>query len=116
MESERSALSVFCAALPDLRVRAARGFWQDTLDMHVSEVAEGGSCRELGLLARPGGDSPERGDLEGASAGWLPAPVLVGDYHCPVDRCVRRAARDDEGRPPRCALYDQPMSFARRPS
>lgn len=124
MESERSALSAFCAALPELRARAARGFWQDTLDMHVAEVAEGGSalaaCRELGLL-RPDSDAPvsgaaERGELEGASAGWLPQPSLIGDYHCPVRRCARRGARDDDGRPPWCALSEQPMTYARRPT
>jgi hypothetical protein len=122
MESERSALSAFCVGLPGLRARAARGFWQDTLEMHVAEVVEGGSAvaafRELGLLSPPEGDGGldpvERGEeLAGGSAAWLPRPVLVGDYHCPLQRCVRRGVRDDDGRPPWCALSDQPMRYAR---
>ncbi|MBM7775031.1 hypothetical protein JOD54_005235 [Actinokineospora baliensis] len=116
-EAERSALAVFCAALPRLRVLAVRGFWEDTLEMHAAEVAAGGSavsaCRELDIdRAR---DSV-RGDKDdaGARTDWLPPPTLVGDYHCPGRRCARRADRDDQARPPRCAVFDEQMRFERR--
>jgi hypothetical protein len=117
--AERAALAAFCAALPMLVERAARGFWQDTLEMHVAEVAGGGpavrACRELGL--HTGEEDPHRGGdegLAGASAAWLPLPALVGDYRCPLARCDRRAGRDEQARPPRCAVSGEPMRYVRQ--
>lgn len=117
-DAERRAVTAFCDALPFLRTRAARGFWDDTLEMHVAEVAEGGSavaaCRELNLELD---DRPvTRGEpgIDGAVTDWLPAPNLVGAYTCPTRRCARRADRDDQARPPRCALTDEQMTFVRR--
>lgn len=117
-EADRWALAVFCSALPELRVKASDGFWEDTLDMHVAEVAGGGSalaaCRELSLdLNRP---SPHRGDgagIDGAATDWIPAPVVLGGYVCPLRRCVRRGERDEQGRPPRCAVAGEQMTFRR---
>ncbi len=115
---ERLALAGFCAALPGLRDRAASGFWEDTLDMHVTEVAAGASaadaCRELGLTVDPSDTGHYRGSepgIDGAATSWLPAPELHGDYRCPLRRCARRDHRDDRGRPPRCALSGDPMLF-----
>lgn len=120
-DAERRALTAFCNALPYLHVHAARGFWIDTLDMHVAEVAGGGSavaaCRELELelddqqrLVTRGGEPR----IDGAATNWLPEPTLVGAYVCPLRRCARRADRDEQGRPPRCALTGDQMSFVRR--
>ena len=115
---ERLALAAFCAALPGLRDRAVSGFWEDTLDMHTGEIAAGGSaadaCRELGLTFDPAEPwhfrSGEPG-IDGAATSWLPEPALHGDYRCPLRRCARRGRRDDRGRPPRCALSGEQMSF-----
>jgi hypothetical protein len=119
-DAERRAITAFCDALPFLRTRAAAGFWEDTLEMHVAEVAEGGSaaaaCRELNLelddrrLATRGGEP----GIDGAVTDWLPAPQLVGAYTCPLRRCARRADRDEQARPPRCALTGDQMTFVRR--
>src|SRR6187399_2695828 len=113
-EGERRMLAAFCAALPELRVRAERGFWADTLDMHVTEVAGGASvvaaCRELDLSFGDDIGSPSRGgepDVTGGATNWLPKPEVSGDYFCPLRRCSRRAGRDESGRPPRCALADK---------
>lgn len=115
--AEREALAAFCAALPTLRASAARGFWQDTLEMHLAEVAAGGSavraCAELGLTGT-GETTRGEGTLEGASTSWLPAPALYGDYRCPLERCARRAGRDEQARPPRCALSGEPMRYVRQ--
>jgi hypothetical protein len=121
-DAERLALAAFCAALPGLRHRAASGFWEDTLDMHVTEVAEGGSavdaCRELSLefddTSRTSYGGTTRGGepgIDGAATNWLPKPVLHGDYRCPLRRCARRDRRDERGRPPRCALSGDQMRF-----
>ncbi|WP_026422814.1 hypothetical protein [Actinokineospora inagensis] len=118
-EAERLALAALCAALPDLRPRAARGFWEDALDMHVAEVAGGGSavaaCRELGLqtdVTHPPNRGEDPADV-GVRTDWLPSPTLVGDYRCPGRHCARRADRDEQARPPRCAIFDEPMRFVR---
>lgn len=118
--TEDLVLAAFCRALPELQARAARGFWRDRLDMHVAEIAAGGSavlaCRELNLgtpadRATRGGDG---GPVDGASTSWLPPPSVVGDYRCPLDRCARRADRDQQARPPRCGIADAPMRYVRR--
>jgi hypothetical protein len=121
LDEERLAITVLCTALPTLRIRAARGFWEDILDRHVAEVSAGGSavaaCRELALDVHPDGRPGTRGGesgIDGATTDWLPPPVLMGDYVCPLRRCARRADRDDHGRPPRCALSDEHMRFVRR--
>ncbi|GAA3059203.1 hypothetical protein [Actinokineospora globicatena] len=116
VDGEQYALAVFCAAVPGLRTRAVRGFWEDTLEMHVAEVAAGGSavsaCKELKLdpAAAP---PPNRDDGTGPRTDWLPVPSLVGGYVCPGKRCARRADRDDDARPPRCAVFDEQMRFVR---
>lgn len=117
-EADRLALAAFCVALPALRSRAASGFWEDTLEMHVAEITEGGSaedaCRELGLELGQLNSGLYRGGepgINGATTNWLSKPVLHGDYRCPLRRCVRRDGRDDRGRPPRCALSGEQMLF-----
>ncbi|WP_446044687.1 hypothetical protein [Streptomyces olivaceus] len=94
---------------------------EDVLDRHAVEVSAGGSalaaCRELALDLDPRSGNGTRGaeqDVDGATVDWLPAPVLMGDYVCPLRRCARRADRDDHGRPPRCAVSDEAMWFVRR--
>lgn len=117
---EREALASLCAALPALRVRAEAGFWDDTLDMHLADVLAGESalaaCEQLGLV--PDGTSPADPTRVGrpadAATDLWPAPSLVGDYRCPLRRCVRRAGRDDHGRPPRCSLTGDRMLFTSR--
>ncbi|RLK59049.1 hypothetical protein [Actinokineospora cianjurensis] len=114
VDGEQHALAVFCAALPRLRASAVLQFWEDTLEMHVAEVAAGGSaasaCRELALTVAP---PPNRDDGVGARTDWLAAPSLVGAYVCPGKRCPRRADRDEQARPPRCAVFDEQMRFVR---
>jgi hypothetical protein len=116
---ERRALAVFCAAVPALRARAARGFWEDTLDMHISEIAAGASaldaCEQLGLRTDESPEPPVRGDHlhTGGRTDWLPPPSLVGDYRCPTGRCGRRADRDEQAKPPRCAVSGAQMRFVR---
>ena len=116
---ERRMLAAFCAGLPRLREKAAEGFWDDRLEMHVEEVATGGSavaaCAELGLVATPGTGRPQtRGTdpgLAAAATDWLAEPEVVGDYACPLRRCGRRAGRDEQARPPHCAVAEKPMRF-----
>lgn len=118
-ETERVALAAFCAALPGLRRRADSGFWDDTLEMHVAEIAAGGSaldaCRELSReFDTTNWPGPTRGGepgIDGAATNWLPKPVLHGDYRCPLRRCVRRDRRDEQGRLPRCGLSGEQMRF-----
>lgn len=117
-EVEREVLAMLCEALPTLRERADAGFWADTLDMHVTDVLRGESAlvagAELGLT-RADEDETPRGNRPGdAVADLWPAPSVVGDYRCPLRRCVRRAGRDDHGRPPRCWLAGEQMRFTSR--
>lgn len=116
---EREVLAAFCMALPALRARADAGFWADTLDMHVADLLAGESalvvCERLGLDFGAGAEDPARGERPADGVGDLwPAPSLIGDYHCPLRRCARRAGRDDRGRPPRCWLTGEQMLFTSR--
>jgi hypothetical protein len=116
---ERAVLAALCVALPALRARAEAGFWADTLDMHVADVLGGESaraaCERLGLTFGGTSEDPVRGVRPADGVGDLwPAPSLIGDYQCPLRRCVRRAGRDDRGRPPRCWLTGEQMLFTSR--
>jgi len=117
---EREVLAALCLALPALRARADAGFWADTLDMHLADVLGGESaaaaCEQLGLtFGQEAEDDTTRGERPADAVGDLwPAPSLIGDYHCPLRRCVRRAGRDDRGRPPRCWLTGEQMLFTSR--
>lgn len=117
--SERAVLAALCVALPALRARAEAGFYADTVDMHVADVLAGESalaaCAHLGLRVDGTAEDPTRDVRPADGVGDLwPAPSLIGDYHCPLRRCVRRAGRDDRGRPPRCWLADEQMLFTSR--
>ena len=122
--TERQAVARLCASLPELRELAERGSWSEDLAWSVGEVADGGSalavCRQFGLLdgePADGGDADlaHRGAESPGSAGGqlvgLAEVTLTGGYRCPTGRCVRRAQRDDLGRPPFCALAGAPMAF-----
>ncbi|GAB3439678.1 hypothetical protein [Actinophytocola sediminis] len=118
---ERELLAALCAALPALRERAEAGFWVDTLDMHLADLLAGESavvvCARLDLtFDRPAGTDARGVHPGDAVADLWPVPSLVGDYHCPLRRCRRRAGRDDNGRPPRCWLTGEQMSFTSRDS
>jgi hypothetical protein len=116
---EAGAMALWCAWLPVLRERAAAGFWTDRLARAESRVRNGASplatCRAFGLS---GSDlPPESHRAEPGQGVVLPPgldtvpPVGRGNYRCPQLRCPRLAERDDRGRPPVCALFDDlPMT------
>jgi hypothetical protein len=107
---ERQAMALLCESLPALRAGAEAQFWAEALEMHIEEVAAGGpalhAVDQLGLI------EPPPTIREGVPVLHGLEPVrLVGDYRCPRRRCSRRAERDDQGRPPLCALIETPMVF-----
>ncbi|MFI9006029.1 hypothetical protein ACIGNX_02190 [Actinosynnema sp. NPDC053489] len=133
---EGGALVLWCLMLPELRRAAAAGGWADRLERTATRVREGGSaldaCRRFDLipdgLGEDGigdggigdggiGDGGVRGIEPTGPANAYPDPrgprspaVGRGSYRCPRGRCGRRDHRDDEGRPPVCALFDdEPM-------
>ena len=117
-QADRWALAVFCAALPSLREMAAEGFWEDTLAMHIAEVAGGGSamaaCRDLELdLNQPEDVQRDGAGIGGSTTDWLPRPEVIGAYSCPLRRCPRRSNRDADAVAPRCELAGQTMRFVR---
>jgi hypothetical protein len=119
---EGQALVLWCLLLPELRRAAAAGRWSDRLERTVARVRDGGSaldaCARFDLIPGPGSDSPVRGVGEPAGVGSAypdprgPRPPSTGrgEYRCPRGICGRQDRRDDEGRPPVCALFDdEPM-------
>ncbi|HZD15812.1 MAG TPA: hypothetical protein VE196_11955 [Pseudonocardiaceae bacterium] len=113
---EVEALTVLCAYLGDLDRRAGAEMWADRLDRVVRRVREGSSaaqaCARLGLTT-----ADDSGDVRGPGVGkpriaGLRVPELPlgkGNFTCPRRMCQRRGQRDDNGHPPHCALYEQPM-------
>jgi hypothetical protein len=120
---EAGAMALWCAWLPELRTRAAAGFWTDRLARAEARVRDGASplamCRTFGLT---GPDRPPEPDFQRAEPGsavvFAPGLDAVpsvgrGNYRCPHLRCPRLAERDERGTPPVCALYDDlPMTPA----
>ncbi|MCE6994979.1 hypothetical protein LZG04_09185 [Saccharothrix sp. S26] len=119
---EGQALVLWCLLLPELRRAAAVGGWSDRLDRAVARVRDGGSaldaCRQFDLVAGDGPDDAARGVGEPSVVtnaypdprGPRPPSTGRGEYRCPRGVCGRHDRRDDEGRPPVCALFDdEPM-------
>ncbi|RLK58708.1 hypothetical protein [Actinokineospora cianjurensis] len=118
---EAAALVLWCARLPDLRAQAAAGRWTDRLERTVARVREHGraldACVKFGLVDAGGQPTPIRGPGDAGVTRGYPDPhsgrppmTGRGDYRCPRRLCSRQDRRDDEGRPPVCALFDdEPM-------
>ncbi|MFD0201093.1 MULTISPECIES: hypothetical protein [Saccharothrix] len=119
---EGQALVLWCLVLPDLRRAAAAGRWSDRLERTAALVRDGGSaldaCRRFDLIPGDDADGGTRGVGEQPGvAGAYPDPRGArppgtgrGEYRCPRGVCGRYDRRDDAGRPPVCALFDdEPM-------
>ncbi|MFC6092237.1 hypothetical protein [Saccharothrix lopnurensis] len=119
---EGQALVLWCLLLPGLRRAAATGRWSDRLERAAARVRDGGSaldaCRRFELIADDDPEEPTRGVGEppGVSSAYpdprgpRPPGTGRGDYRCPRGVCDRHDRRDEEGRPPVCALFDgEPM-------
>ena len=118
---EGQAVVLWCLRLPGLRRAAAAGRWSDRLERTVAQVRDGGSaldaCRRFDLLPVERDDTSFRGvdpaDITTAfpdPRGSRPPMTGRGEYRCPRGVCGRTDRRDDEGRPPVCALFDdEPM-------
>jgi hypothetical protein len=116
---EGQALVLWCARLPDLRLAASVGGWTARLERAAARVRENGSaldaCRQFDLLdAESAGPTRSFGDpgavpVYPTSHSPRPPRTGRGDYSCPRRVCARRDSRDDDGHPPVCALFDEPM-------
>jgi hypothetical protein len=117
---EGDALALWCTELPKLRLAALNDGRVVRLERVLARVRSGRSalaaCQRYGLL-NPA--TPDDGHTRGGSTGADPfpqrgtglvPPVGRGSYRCPRQRCPREAERDDQGRPPICALFDEPMA------
>jgi hypothetical protein len=117
---EGQALVLWCARLPELRAAAVAGGWTARLERAAARVREDGSaldaCRQFELI-EAGSAPPTRniftdpGALPVYPSPHSPRPPRTGrgDYGCPRRMCARRDGRDDDGHPPSCALFDEPM-------
>ena len=124
---EGQALVLWCLLLPELRRAAAAGRWSDRLERTAARVRDGGSaldaCRQFDLITDRGSDGAVRGVEPAGVAGAYPDPrgsrppsTGRGEYRCPRGVCGRHDRRDEEGRPPVCALFDdEPMRPAGSP-
>ncbi|MFE9746823.1 hypothetical protein ACFYOT_18125 [Saccharothrix saharensis] len=119
---EGQALVLWCLMLPELRRAAAAGRWSERLERTAALVRDGGSaldaCRRFDLVPGADSDSSFRGigDPPGVTGAYpdprgpRPPSTGRGEYRCPRGVCGRHDRRDDEGRPPVCALFDdEPM-------
>lgn len=122
---EPQALATWCEWLPKLRdrVRASRGDWGPRLERVANRVREGGSAidacdRYRRFFESPDeeADGPGRGPLPPESLprrGVPPVPAVGrGNYRCPRRLCVREGERDDQGHPPICETFAEPMQPA----
>ncbi|MDX3853917.1 hypothetical protein [Streptomyces sp. AK02-01A] len=119
--TEDEAFAVWCAHLTAIREEAAEAGATARLERDVARVRAGGSAltayRKWRSADEPG-TWRSWSDPPGAGVAGLPGPSPVkptgaGAYRCPVTRCDRRAARDEQGHVPTCAAFDIPMTPAR---
>jgi hypothetical protein len=114
--TEGQELALWCAALPSLRVTAARTGVLARLERDVARVRDGGSARiPVRKWLQDNESAPQRGWADRLTTGIAGIPgrqtrsVGVGEYACPLDRCERRAGRDGDGHVPTCAALDTVM-------
>lgn len=115
--AECAALALLCERLPQLGDVARAYGWTQRLDQEIQAVTAAGSaleaCQRLGLLESTltPVSSQTRDGVTTVSIPGLEPVQMRGDYTCPLRRCSRRAGRDQQGHPPRCALTGQAMPF-----
>jgi hypothetical protein len=118
---EYQAREWLCTELPALRQAADAGRWTPRLLAALDRLRAGDAALDVAAALDP--DAPDTSDAEVQRGsqdtepyriwGLAPKPV-TGDYGCPDDWCPRRDARDAQGRPPMCALFQRPMRFTER--